>query len=74
MKEIRYKVEAMSRGRNGYFNTSGVALLTYGTVEPIVEIAAFTGKGVQSESILLRIPKDKAAEVGQALIDLSKEK
>jgi hypothetical protein len=38
------------------------------------EITTFTGKGVQSESIILRIPQDKAAEIGQALIDLSKEK
>jgi hypothetical protein len=33
-----------------------------------------TGKGISSEAIILRIPKSAAAEIGQALIDLSKEK
>jgi len=73
--DIRYKLEAQSKGRNGFFTTSGVSLERWKRLgEDIIEITTLTGKGKQSEAIQLRIPKDKAAEVGQALIDLSKEK
>ena len=75
MKDVRYKLEAQSKGRNGFFSTSGVSLERWKRLdEDIIEITTFTGKGVRSEAIQLRIPKGKASEVGQALIDLSREK
>lgn len=72
--DIRYKVVAQSKGRNGYFSTSGVSLERWKRLdEDLIELTTFTGKGIRSEAILLRIPKDKAAEVGKALIALSRE-
>jgi len=79
--EIRYKLEAQSKGRNGFFTTSGVSMERHqgmcrdsNILEDVIEITTLTGKGQPSEAILLRIPKDKAAEVGRSLIELSKEK
>lgn len=72
--DIRYKVVAQSKGRNGFFSTSGVSLERWKRLEEdLIELTTFTGKGTRSEAILLRIPKDKAAEVGKALIALSTE-
>ena len=74
-KEIRYKLEAQSKGRNGFFSTTGIVLSPWKRLgEAIIEITTFTSKGAPSESIILRIPKSSAAKVGRALIDLSKEK
>jgi hypothetical protein len=74
MKEIRYKLNDMSKGRNGFFYTSGVVLTGQKRQDDeVVEITTLTGKGNYSEAILLRIPKSAAAQMGQALIDLSKE-
>lgn len=75
MSTVHYnKLEAPSKGRNGFFQTSGVTLVSYKRLdEEVIEITAVTGRGQPSEAIRLCIPKDKAAEIGQALIDLSKE-
>ena len=73
-KGIRYKLEAQSKGRNGFFSTTGIVLEGWKRLEEdIIEISTITGKGFPSKSILLRVPKSIAAEMGQALIDLSKE-
>lgn len=75
MKEVRYKIVAPSKGRNGFFSTSGVVLTGWERLgEEVIEITTLTGKGQPSEAIQLRIPKSVAAQIGQALIDLSKEK
>jgi hypothetical protein len=73
--DIRYVVKARSKGRNGFFSTSGVSLEKWTLLgEELIEVTLFTGRGVISNAITLNIPKDKAAEIGRALIDLSKEK
>ena len=72
-KRINFNTLTISKGRNGYVNTSGVILEPINVIEgsEYVEVSIITSKGDVSSAIQIKIPMNHVKEVGEALIDLS---
>lgn len=67
-KKISYPATALatppeSRGRNGWFKTSGVEV---GLLSDKVHLTPYTSKGTLSESCVIALPADK-----QVLLDMA---